>query len=169
LLVCELLGEDDRRSLSVTCNALFSLVLTNAPFRELNLRFRRIWDHVTIRQHSESFSSARAVHWSIEQNTKWWVEQRRLSTDSHSLSAVSFRHVLSVLSGSSCLHTLGLTWLRVESAHQKLILSIKTLRCLKLINSSFASTSVVMPRSSITTLCLYPSRQDTFLNLQGAR
>ena len=150
MLVCDLLGKVDRRSLSLTCHALFSLVHKRAPFRELYFHFRRRWHYLNVRRHSESLSSASAIHWSFRGKSK---SQRR-STDLLSISAASFRTILSVLSVSSSLHTLGLTRLKVEPAHQILILSIKTLRTLELVNSSFAPTSMVMPCSSIKTLLL---------------
>ena len=134
----------------MTCHAFFSLVHTGAPFRELRFKSRRMWDYVSIRRHSELLSYARAIHWDFQKSRG----QPRRSTDLLSVSAASFRHVLSVLSVPSSLHTLVLTSLRVEPAHQILILSIKTLRFLKLVESSFAPTSILMPRSSITTLWL---------------
>ena len=127
---------------------------TGAPFRELRLRSCSIWDYVSIRRHSEFLASARAIHWNVQQNTVWWGRPQHQSTNSLSVSSISFRHILSILSGPSSLHTLSLTGLRVEPVHQKLILSIKTLRSLKLVNSGFISTPTIMPRSSITTLWL---------------
>ena len=70
----------------------------------------------------------------------------------HSLCQVHHSNMSFPFSGPSSLHTLGLRWLNVEPAQQQLILSIKSLQFLKLVNSSFVPTSVVMPRSSITTL-----------------
>jgi len=120
-----------------------------------------MWDYPTIRRHSSSLSSARAIRWSSRRHhNRWWGQplrpqrSQRRSSDSLSVSGASFRHVLSIVSGPSSLHTLGLTLLNVEPAQQQLILSIKSLRFLKLVNSTFVPTSVVMPRSSITTLWL---------------
>jgi len=110
-----------------------------------------MWDYPTIRRHSSSLSSARAIDWSSQKNHNWW---KKRSSDSLSVSGASFRHVLSIISGPSSLHTLVLTWLNVKPAQQQLILSIKSLRFLKLINSSFVPTPMVLPRSSITTLWL---------------
>ena len=121
-----------------------------APFRELSFHFSRSQHYLSARQHSEALSSAYAIHWAFQYTNV--NKPKRRSTDLLSMSAASFRHVLSILSISSSLHTLSLSWLKVGSAHQILILSIKTLRTLELIDSIFTPTSVVMPRSSITAL-----------------
>ena len=135
----------------MTCQALFSLVHAGAPFRKLRFSYLYWWVNLTIRQHSEVLSSAYAIYWTFRSTTTGTPEQR--STDLLSLSAASFRHALSVLSVSSSLHTLGLSWIRVEPAHQILILSIKTLQTLlELVNTVFAPTSVVMSPSSVLSL-----------------
>ena len=123
-----------------------------APFRELCFSYLYLWDNLTVRHHSQSLLSADAIRWTFQFTTK--SKPKRRSTDLLSVSAASFRHALSVLSVSSSLRTLGLSWIRVEPAHQILILSIKTLRTLELVNSIFAPTSVVMHRSSIKALLL---------------
>ena len=152
MLVCELLGKVDRRSLSLTCQPLFSLVNAAAPFRKLWFCYSYWWLTPIVRQHSKAVSSAYAIRWTFRPTTNGTPEQR--STDLLSLSAASLRHALSILSLSSSLHTLGLSSVIVEPAHQILILSIKTLRTVNLHNTTFAPTSEVMPRSSIKSLFL---------------
>ena len=131
---------------------------TSAPFRELHIYFRYIWDHISIRLHSRALSSAYAIHWDPHRYS-WSAQLPHQSTDSFSVLAASLRYVLSVLSGPSSLHTLSLSYLNVEPAHQKLILSIRTLRVLKLNWTSFTPTSMEMPRSPITALWLDHSPQ----------
>ena len=126
-----------------------------APFHVLRFNYRYLWDNLTLRQHSESLSSADTICWTFQSTVKGKPERR--STDLLSVSAASFRHTLSVLSVSSSLRTLCLSGIVVEPAHQVLILSIKTLRTLELVNSMFIPTSVVMPRSSIKALLLQGS------------
>ena len=132
---------------------LFSLVHAGAPFRELHFNYVYLWDNLTVRQHSESLSSAHTIRWTFQSLHAKGKPERR-STDLLPVLAASFRHALSVLSVSSSLHTLGLSRIRVQPAHQILILSIKTLRTLELVDSMFAATSVVMPHSSIKVLLL---------------
>jgi hypothetical protein len=113
-----------------------------------------MWKYFSIRRHSRSLSFARAIHLN-PQESRWWPDPPRPgSTNSLSVSAISFRFVLSVLSGPSSLQTLSLSRLKVEPVHQKLILSIRTLRSLILTYSSFTPTSMVMPCSSIKALRL---------------
>ena len=95
-----------------------------------------------------------SVGWTFQTTMKIRRKAVRRSTDLLSVSAASFRYALSVLSVSSSLHTLGLSWIRVEPTHQILILSIKTLQIVNLHNTTFAPTSIVMPRSSIKSLFL---------------
>ena len=125
-----------------------------APFLELCFDYRYLWDNLTLRQHSQSLLSAYAIRWTFQTTLKIKSKPERRSTDLLSVSAASFRHALSILSVSSSLHTLGLSSIRVEPAHQILILSIKTLQTLELVNSMFVPTSVVMPHSLIKALLL---------------
>jgi hypothetical protein len=113
-----------------------------------------MWNYFSIRRHSRLLSFARTIHWSFRESRWWQDPQRPQSTDSLSASAISFRFVLSVLAGPSSLQTLSLDSLKVEPIHQKLILSINTLRSLILTHSSFTPTSMVMPRSPIKALRL---------------
>jgi hypothetical protein len=143
-------------SLSITCRALFSSRAYRAPHSESYVLVFVLW-YVELYQHPSTLGGRfllRAQSIGVVRKNNLWADQPQRITDSLSVSAASFRHILSILSGPSSLHTLSLTMLRVEPAHQVLILSIKTLRYLKLVNSSFVPTSMVMPRSFITALWL---------------
>ena len=135
---------------------LWSLVHKSAPFVILSLGGDSLAEYSSIRQYRRVLSVAKSIGLQPRITS---LAVRRQSSDKLSITCISFRFILSSLSNPSSLQTLVLRQLKVVPAHQRLILSIPTLRKLVLEFSEFIPTSIALPTSSITTLCLGEQRR----------
>lgn len=151
LIICHLLGPADRKSLSYTCRAMLAFINTTAPFRTLKLTRGGLSELILLRRYSHVLAFTNEIHWKSG--------QERACQSSASASTVvgqSFRILLSALQTSSSLRLFEIYRLNVSSSHQRIILSIPTLRELILNQSTFIRSTVRMPSSSITTLRFVP-------------
>ena len=152
-MICHFLSPDELKSLSYTCRAMFAFINTKAPFRKLNLTKSGILELSSLYRHSRVLAFANEVHW----NPK--PEQRRgrhYSTNGWTMVGLSIRLVLPALQISSSLRLFEIHRLKVCSEHQRIILSVPTLRELVLNQSIFVPSTAKMPSSSITTLTFVP-------------
>jgi len=151
--MCSWLAPVERQALSCTCRALFAFINTNAPFRNLSLRGGSISSLLSLRRHARVLASATKVRWSS--GSIW----RPTPTKPWTVVGQSFRFMLSVLQTSTPLHTLQLLDVELKPSHQLSILSIPTLKRLKLRRSYFVPTTIKMPVSSIKSLSLRSAHQ----------
>ena len=153
LMICHFLNPDERKSLSHTCRAMFTFINLKAPFRKLKLTKSGIMELCSLYRHSRVLALAKEVRW----NPK--PEQRRghhYSTNGWTMVGLSIRLVLPALQLSSSLRLFEIHRLRVSSSHQRMILSVPTLRELVLNRSIFVPSTAKMPSSSIKALTFVP-------------
>jgi hypothetical protein len=153
LMICHLLSPDDRKSLSHTCRAMFAFTNTKTPFRKLKLTKSATSELSSLYRHSRLLAFADQVEWNPQ------PEQRRgrhHSTSGWTLVGLSIRIVLNALQTSSSLRVFEIHRLKVCSSHQRIILSVPTLRELVLNQSIFVQSTAKMPPPSITALTFVP-------------
>jgi hypothetical protein len=153
LIICYYLGPAERRSLSCTCRAMFAFINMKAPFRNLRLTRGGTWELISLHRHARVLAFASEVYWN--------PGNRRMgshhSANPLSVPGQSIRIVLSTLQTSSTLRLFEICHLKVSPSHQRIILSVPTLRELILNRSIFVPSATKMPSSSITTLAFVPS------------
>jgi len=152
-MIFHFLGPDERKSLSYTCRAMFAFINTKVPFRKLKLTKSGISELSSLYRHSRVLAFANEAHWNPEPEQRGG---RHHSTKGWTVVGLSMRLVLSTLQTSSSLRLFEIQCLKVCSSHQRIILSIPTLRTLVLNQSMFVPTTAKMPSSSITALTFVP-------------
>jgi len=157
LVICHFLGAPERQSLAHTCRAMSALINAKAPFQNSRLTRGGTSELLSLYLHSRVLAFATEIHWNPEPERR---RGQRHSTDSFTVVGLSFRLVLSALQTSSSLRLLEIHRLEVSSSHQRIILSVPTLRELILDQSIFIPTTAKMPSSSITSLTFVPGASE---------
>lgn len=152
-MICHFLRPEERKSLSVTCRAMFAFINTKAPFRTLKLTKSGILELNSLYRHSRVLTFANEVHWNPQPDKR---RGRHHSTNDWSIVGLSIRVVFPALQASSSLRVFEIHRLKVCSSHQMIILSVPTLRKLILNQSIFVPSTAKMPPSSITALTFVP-------------
>jgi hypothetical protein len=152
-MICHFLGPEERNTLSCTCRAMFAFINTKAPFRKLKLTKSTFSELNSLYRFSRVLAFANEVHWNPESEKR---RGRHHSTDGWTMVGLSIRLVLPVLQTSSSLRLFEIHRLKVCASHQRIILSVPTLRELVLNQSIFVPSTAKMPSSSITTLTFVP-------------
>ena len=152
-MICHFLSPDERKSLSYTCRAMFAFINTKAPFRKLNLTKSGILELSSLYRHSRVLAFANEVHWNPKPEQR---RSRHYSTNGWTMIGLSIRLVLPALQISSSLRLFEIHRLKVFPSHQRIILSVPTLRELVLNQSIFIPSTAKMPSSSITALTFIP-------------
>jgi hypothetical protein len=152
LYIFDILGPLERKALSCTCRTFFTLVNRRWSFRVLKVYGDKLPDLLKLHNHSRVLKFARELHWLPSRVAS--VQAR--SGGKLSLTRLSIQYVLSKLSHSSALRALYLHRIDISPPHQRLILSIPSLRHLTLQQSSFVPGNV---RCHIHQLSLSHSEQ----------
>ena len=153
LVICHFLGSDERKSLSCTCRAMFAFINTKAPFRKLKLTNSGFLELNSLYRYSRVLALANEVHWNPKSEKR---RGRHHSTNGWNMVGLSMRLVLPILQTSSSLRLFEIHRLKVSPSHQRIILSVPTLRELVLNQSIFVPSTAKMPPSSITALTFVP-------------
>ena len=148
LTICDFLKPSDRKSLALTCRTLFRLLNAKASFLVLKLNAEGFRNFAQLYRHSRTLLFANEVHW---QGSKRHYRRRR-SANPLTLAGHASRFIFSMLSTSTALRSLRLFRVEVSPSHQKVIVSVPTLRDLTLQESLFIPTNERMPHTSITSL-----------------
>ena len=148
LCIVEILAPLEQKVLSRTCRTFFTLVNQRCPFQVLRLYGDKPLDLLMLHKHSRVLKVARELHWLPSRK----APVRARSDGSFSLACLSIQYVLLKLSHSSAIRALHLHRIAVSPHHQRLILSIPSLRHLTLQQSEFIPGSVPMPHALIESL-----------------
>jgi len=143
-----MLGPLERKALSCTCRTFFTLVNGRYPFRVLKLYGDKLQDLLKLHNHSRMLKFARELHWLPSRDAL----VRARSDGKFSLARLSIRYVLLNLAPSSAIRALYLYRGDISPHHQRLILSIPSLRHLTLQQSAFIPGDVSMPHTWIESL-----------------
>jgi len=153
LMICHFLGPDERKSLSCTCRAMFAFINTEAPFRKLKLTKNGLSELNSLYRYSRVLAFATEVHWKPKFEKR---RGRHHSTNGLTMVGLSMQLILPILQTSSSLRLFEIHRLKVCPSHQRIILSVPTLRELVLNQSIFVPSTAKMPPSSITSLSFVP-------------
>jgi hypothetical protein len=150
LLVCDIVGASDRKSLAQTCRYLWMLINAKTPFLSQFIQENFILDLPPrlLALCLSLLASATEVKW-LATGPQSFLSSDPLTVVEHISSSI-----LRTLSGSSALQSLQLTQVEVSPYYQQAILRIPTLRTLTLCDATFAPTSLALPPTSIHVLVL---------------
>ena len=129
---------------------LFTLVNRRYPFRVLRIYGDKPLDLLMLHNHSRSLEFARELRWLPSRSRRAPVRAR--SDGTFFMARLSIQYVLLKLSRSSAIRALHLHRIVVGPQHQRLILSIPSLRHLTLQQAEFIPGNVPMPHATIESL-----------------
>lgn len=151
LTICELLGNAERKAISLCCRTLFVLINTSAPFRAIMFKTENKYRLSALQAMQRPLLSAVEISWEL--SFKKSPPQNTSSITS--ANYIVLENLLYILSQSSNLRTLSLSGVDVTITQQEAILSIPTLEHLTLSGSNFIAGAITEPsRSSVKRLQL---------------